>query len=93
MENEPTRIELTHELKVKLLEAIKAGSLDLLMLPKPYENATDEEIARELIRCYKFDSKEYILKKADLLRRFATGELTTGQFEEDMFALMMQHWQ
>lgn len=76
------KIELTRELKVTLLEAVKSGSLDLSIFDKKQveQEQSIEDIEREIVRLEMLESKDYLLALSDLMRRYATNELTKEEY-------------
>ena len=73
------KIELTRELKVTLLEAVKSGSLDLsIFYEEEYEQEMSiDEIIREIVRLEQatYDRK-YLIALSELMRKFADGDIS-----------------
>lgn len=85
-------VRLTHELKIKLLEAIQSGTLDLSIFNNcEKEFKSDEEIFRELQRLERFEyDDEEFRERAEIIRRCADGEITRTQYDEEMVAFRLK---
>lgn len=71
-------IKLTHKAKIALLEAINSGFLDTSIFDDETsaQAQTIEDIEREIVRIEKFEGNSYLLALSDLMRRFASNEIT-----------------
>lgn len=83
-------IELTRDLKVTLLEAVKSGTLDLSIFDKAKEEQTQsiEEIEKEIVRLEMLEPKAYLLALSDLMRRYANGEITASEYTKERITLI-----
>lgn len=72
------KIKLTHKTKIALLEAINSGYLDTSIFDHKTseQEMTIEDIEREIVRIEKFEGNSYLLALSDLMRRFASNEIT-----------------
>jgi len=84
------KIELTRDLKVTLLEAVKSGSLDLSIFDKAKEGQAQsiEEIDHEIVRLEMLEPKEYLLELSDLMRQYANGEMTASEYTKQRITLI-----
>lgn len=84
------KIELTRDLKVTLLEAVKSGSLDLSIFDKEREEQAQgiEEIEREIVRLEMLEPKAYLLALSDLMKRYAKGEITADEYARQRITLI-----
>lgn len=71
-------IKLTHKAKIALLEAINSGYLDTSIFDDETsaQEQTIEDIEREIVRIEKFEGNSYLLALSDLMKRFASNEIT-----------------
>lgn len=71
-------IKLTHKAKIALLEAINSGYLDTSIFDDKTsaQEQTIEDIEREIVRIEKFEGNSYLLALSDLMKRFASNEIT-----------------
>lgn len=71
-------IKLTHKAKIALLEAINSGFLDTSIFDDETsaQAQTIEDIEREIVRLEKAEGGCYLLALSDLMRRFASNEIT-----------------
>lgn len=71
-------IKLTHKAKIALLEAINSGFLDTSIFDDETsaQAQTIEDIEREIVRLEKAEGGQYLLALSDLMRRFASNEIT-----------------
>ena len=83
-------IKLTHKAKIALLEAINSGYLDTSIfddetsaqeqtiedIETSAQEQTIEDIEREIVRIEKFEGNSYLLALSDLMKRFASNEIT-----------------
>lgn len=71
-------IKLTHKAKIALLEAINSGFLDTSIFDDETsaQAQTIEDIEMEIVRIEKFEGNSYLLALSDLMRRFASNEIT-----------------
>ena len=71
-------IKLTHKAKIALLEAINSGYLDTSIFDDETsaQEQTIEDIEREIVRLEKFEGNSYLLALSDLMKRFASNEIT-----------------
>lgn len=71
-------IKLTHKAKIALLEAINSGYLDTSIFDDEAsaQEQTIEDIEREIVRIEKFEGNSYLLALSDLMKRFASNEIT-----------------
>ena len=72
------KIKLTHKTKIALLEAINSGYLDTSIFDDETseQEMTIEDIEREIVRIEKFEGNSYLLALSDLMKRFASNEIT-----------------
>ena len=84
------KIKLTHKTKIALLEAINSGYLDTSIfddetsaqemniedIETSAQEMTIEDIEREIVRIEKFEGNSYLLALSDLMKRFASNEIT-----------------
>ena len=84
------KIELTRDLKVTLLEAVKSGSLDLSIFDKAREEQEQsiEEIEHEIVRMEMLEPKAYLLELSDLMRQYANGEITASEYTKQRITLI-----
>ena len=84
------KIELTRDLKVTLLEAVKNGTLDLSIFDKAREEQAQsiEEIEHEIVRLEMLDPKAYLLALSDLMRQYANGEITACEYTKQRIILI-----
>lgn len=84
------KIELTRDLKVTLLEAVKNGTLDLSIFDKAREEQAQsiEEIEHEIVRLEMLDPKAYLLALSDLMRQYANGEITASEYTKQRITLI-----
>lgn len=84
------KIELTRDLKVTLLEAVKSGTLDLSIFDKVKEEQEQsmEEIEHEIVRLEMLEPKEYLLELSDLMRQYANGEMTASEYTKQRITLI-----
>lgn len=84
------KIELTRDLKVTLLEAVKNGTLDLSIFDKVKEEQEQsmEEIEHEIVRLEMLEPKEYLLELSDLMRQYANGEMTASEYTKQRITLI-----
>ena len=71
-------IKFTHKAKIALLEAINSGYLDTSIFDDETsaQEQTIEDIEREIVRIEKFEGNSYLLALSDLMKRFASNEIT-----------------
>ena len=71
-------IKLTHKAKIALLEAINSGYLETSIFDDETsaQEQTIEDIEREIVRIEKFEGNSYLLALSDLMKRFASNEIT-----------------
>ena len=76
------KIELTRDLKVTLLEAVKNGTLDLSIFDKAREEQAQsiEETQHDIVRLAMLDPKASLLALSDLMRQYANGEITASEY-------------
>lgn len=84
------KIELTRDLKVTLLEAVKSGTLDLSIFDKAREEQAQsiEEIEYEIVRLEMLEPKAYLLALSDLMRQYANGEITASEYTKQRITLI-----
>lgn len=84
------KIELTRDLKVTLLEAVKSGTLDLSIFDKVKEEQEQsmEEIEHEIVRLEMLEPKEYLLELSDMMRQYANGEITASEYTKQRITLI-----
>lgn len=84
------KIELTRDLKVTLLEAVKSGSLDLSIFDKAKEEQAQsiKEIEHEIVRLEMLEPKAYLLELSDLMRQYANGEITASEYTKQRITLI-----
>ena len=84
------KIELTRDLKVTLLEAVKSGTLDLSIFDKAREEQAQsiEEIEYEIVRLEMLEPKAYLLALSDLMRQYAKGEITASEYTNQRIILI-----
>lgn len=84
------KIELTRDLKVTLLEAVKSGTLDLSIFDKAREEQAQsiEEIEYEIVRLEMLEPKAYLLALSDLMRQYANGEITASEYTKQRIILI-----
>ena len=84
------KIELTRDLKVTLLEAVKSGTLDLSIFDKVKEEQEQsmEEIEHEIVRLEMLEPKEYLLELSDMMRQYANGEITATEYTKQRITLI-----
>ena len=84
------KIELTRDLKVTLLEAVKSGTLDLSIFDKAREEQAQsiEEIEYEIVRLEMLDPRAYLLALSDLMRQYANGEITASEYTKQRIILI-----
>ena len=84
------KIELTRDLKVTLLEAVKSGTLDLSIFDKAREEQEQsiEEIEHEIVRMEMLEPKAYLLELSDLMRQYANGEITASEYTKQRITLI-----
>ena len=84
------KIELTRDLKVTLLEAVKSGTLDLSIFDKAREEQAQstEEIEHEIVRLEMLEPKAYLLALSDLMRQYANGEITASEYTKQRIILI-----
>ena len=84
------KIELTRDLKVTLLEAVKNGTLDLSIFDKAREEQAQsiEEIEYEIVRLEMLDPKASLLALSDLMRQYANGEITASEYTKQRITLI-----
>ena len=84
------KIELTRDLKVMLLEAVKSGTLDLSIFDKAREEQEQsiEEIEHEIVRMEMLEPKAYLLELSDLMRQYANGEITASEYTKQRITLI-----
>lgn len=84
------KIELTRDLKVTLLEAVKSGTLDLSIFDKVKEEQEQsiEEIEHEIVRLEMLEPKAYLLELSDLMRQYANGEITASEYTKQRITLI-----
>lgn len=84
------KIELTRDLKVMLLEAVKSGTLDLSIFDKAREEQAQniEEIDHEIVRLEMLEPKAYLLELSDLMRQYANGEITASEYTKQRITLI-----
>ena len=84
------KIELTRDLKVTLLEAVKSGTLDLSIFDKVKEEQEQsiEEIEHEIVRLEMLEPKAYLLELSDLMRQYANGEITASEYTKQRIILI-----
>ena len=84
------KIELTRDLKVTLLEAVKSGTLDFSIFDKVKEEQEQsmEEIEHEIVRLEMLEPKEYLLELSDLMRQYANGEMTASEYTKQRITLI-----
>ena len=84
------KIELTRDLKVTLLEAVKSGTLDLSIFDKVKEEQEQsmEEIEHEIVRLEMLEPKEYLLELSDMMRQYANGEMTASEYTKQRITLI-----
>lgn len=84
------KIELTRDLKVMLLEAVKCGTLDLSIFDRERAEQiqSTEEIVKEIVRLEKLEPKAYLLALSDLMRQFANGEITASEYTKQRITLI-----
>ena len=72
------KIKLTHKTKIALLEAINSGYIDTSIFDNETseQEITIEDIEREIVRLEKAEGRQYLLALSDLMRRFASNEIT-----------------
>lgn len=72
------KIKLTHKTKISLLEAINSGYIDTSIFDNKTseQEITIEDIEREIVRLEKAEGGQYLLALSDLMRRFASNEIT-----------------
>lgn len=81
-------VTLTHELRVKLLEAIKQGELDTDIFDEQQgEPMTQEDITREMVRLEMVIPNETLLRLSDLMRRYALGEISREEYTNERIKL------
>lgn len=73
-------IDLTREQKVHLLEAVQTGTLDLSLFDTKKNSTSLEDVAAEIIRVEKLETKENLIKRAELMIRFAKDEITANEW-------------
>ena len=84
------KIELTRDLKVTLLEAVKSGTLDFSIFDKVKEEQEQsmEEIEHEIVRLEMLEPKAYLLELSDLMRQYANGEITASEYTKQRITLI-----
>lgn len=84
------KIELTRELKVTLLEAVKNGILDLSIFDKEQkeQKQTIEDIECEIVRLEMLEPKAYLLALSDLMSKYAKGEITIDEYTKQRINLI-----
>ena len=84
------KIELTRDLKVTLLEAVKSGTLDLSIFDKAREEQEQsiEEIEHGIVRMEMLEPKAYLLELSDLMRQYANGEITASEYTKQRITLI-----
>lgn len=84
------KIELTRDLKVTLLEAVKSGTLDLSIFDKVKEEQEQsiEVIEHEIVRLEMLEPKAYLLELSDLMRQYANGEITASEYTKQRITLI-----
>lgn len=75
-------IELTRKLKIALLESVKSGTLDLSIFDeaKAEQMPDIETIERETVRLEKLYGNEYLLALSDLMRLYATNQISESEY-------------
>ncbi len=84
------KIELTRTLKVALLEAVKTGTLDMAIFDdeRPEQAQSIEDIEREIVRLEMFQDKAYLLELSELMRAYASNEITKDAYLTERIKLI-----
>ena len=71
-------IELTRNMKVALLEAVKTGILNMAIFDNemPEQAQSIEDIEKEIVRIETLEPKAYLLALSELMRAYASEEIT-----------------
>lgn len=81
-------VTLTHKLNVQLLEAIKQGELDTDIFDAvENEKMTLQEIEAEIVRIEDGYSKDGLKKLADLMQRYANGNISREEYIQERLKL------
>ena len=83
-------IELTRNMKVALLEAVKTGILNMAIFDNemPEQAQSIEDIEKEIVRIETLEPKAYLLALSELMRAYASEEITKDAYLAKRIELM-----
>lgn len=75
-------VTLTHNLKVRLLEAIRQGEIDTDIFNEQKEGVMSlNEVKEEIVRLELLEySKDDMLRLSDLMQRYASGSISREEY-------------
>lgn len=77
-------------MKVELLKAVESGTLDMAIFDdeRPEKAQSIEDIEKEIVRLEMLEPKAYLLALSELMRAYASGEITTDVYRAKRMELV-----